>query len=98
MLYDSFASRGLFMYISSELKASYKSYTFATVEYRTACKLGVVGGQKELLSQSGNSKMACVYDSFLLLLILALKEHLTMLLEGETLSRTAMYMSHVSMR
>lgn len=50
MLYDSFASRGLFMYISSESKASYKSYTFAILEYRVACKLGVVGGQKELLS------------------------------------------------
>ena len=81
------------MYISSESKASYKSYTIATVEYGAACKLGVVGGQKELRSQSGNSKMACIYDSFL-----PLKEHLTMLLEVDNLSRTTMYMSHISMR
>jgi hypothetical protein len=30
------------MYISSELKAFYKSDTFATNEYRAACGLGVV--------------------------------------------------------
>lgn len=41
--------------------------------------------------------MACVYDSFLPLLILALKEHLTMLLEVDTLSKTTMYMTYVSM-
>ena len=89
-----------FMYISSELKAFYKSYTFATNEYRAACGLGVVCAvvTRSSYPKAVTPRWRVFYDSFLPLRILALKEHLTILLEDDTLLRTNMYKSHVSMR